>query len=561
MCVRCAAKFITCRTGDTNIVRTNAPPKLNSSVTAEPSPNVTKLIVNGNANNSLTIIGDVTRSFAKISGVGLCEMIRFVLRYFSDFKSGFALIVLCAVVTAAADLLMPYLSAKFIDEILSSREIGRLYFFVGGLFALNVLSLAANWFYVIFSTKLRARITNKLIADLTGDVWRARLQFQTDMIYLAKRVEKDSDDLIAFVLGSVIDVAIQAVLLVMATIFLASVGGKWLLIFAATATLHATVFVALKKKLFTLSTAVRETESKYFESLSDNFFYVLRIKLHSLQEEFAATFNRAFENFFAAGLSESKIRFWFAYGNANTAKIFTVLIFLLGGLDVLDGTLTVGNFVALNGYFTFAMHGVSYFMTLGQGRQNALAAYMRITEIKNMPPEVNGTRILQGVNSIEIRGVDLSFGERQILTNFSGRFECGKIYCIVGRNGVGKSTLMNLICGIVRPSRGEIFFDGIALRDVDMIHLRRNLIAVVEQKDFLKNDTASGGERRRASISTALAKSADVLIMDEPDNNLDVTAVDVLIDKIRADKSKRITLIISHDERLIAVADEILTLA
>ena len=93
-----------------------------------------------------------------------------------------------------------------------------------------------------------------------------------------------------------------------------------------------------------------------------------------------------------------------------------------------------------------------------------------------------------------------------------------------------------------------------------MIHLRRNLIAVVEQKDFLKNDTASGGERRRASISTALAKSADVLIMDEPDNNLDAAAVDVLIDKILADKSNRITLIISHDERLIAVADEVLTL-
>ena len=489
-------------------------------------------------------------------------MIRFVLRYIGGFKSGFCLIVLCAVVTATADLLMPYLSAKFIDDILSSRDIGRLYFFVGGLLTLNLLSLAANWFYVIFSTKLRARITNKLIADLTGNVWRTEIGrlSQTDMIYLAKRVEKDSDDLTAFVLGSVIDVAIQAVLLVMATIFLASVGGKWLLIFAATATLHAAVFVALKKKLFVLSTAVRETESKYFESLSDNFFYVLRIKLHSLQEEFAATFSRTFEKFFAAGLSESKIRFWFAYGNANTAKIFTVLIFLLGGLDVLDGTLTVGNFVALNGYFTFAMHGVSYFMTLGQGRQNALAAYTRITEIKNMPPEVNGTRILQGVNSIEVRGVDFGFGERRILTNFSRRFTRGKIYCVVGKNGVGKSTLMNLICGIIRPSRGEIFFDGVPLHDVDMIHLRRNLIAVVEQKDFIKNDTASGGERRKASISTALSKSADVLIMDEPDNNLDVAAVDVLIGKICAGKSNRITLIISHDERLTNIADEVFSL-
>ncbi|MBR1646516.1 MAG: ABC transporter ATP-binding protein [Selenomonadaceae bacterium] len=487
-------------------------------------------------------------------------MLKFVLRYLGDFKLKFFMILLCAVVTAAADLLMPYLSAKFIDEVLSSREIGRLYFFVGGLFALNVISLAANWFYVIFSTKLRARITNKLIADVTAKIWRARLQFQTDMIYLAKRVEKDSDDLIAFVLGSAIDVAIQAVLLVMAIFFLLSVGGKWLIIFAITAAFHGMIYFALKKKLFELSTAVRETESKYFESLSDNFFYVFRIKLHSLQEEFSSTFNRAFEKFFSAGLSESKLRFWFSYGNANTAKIFTVLIFLLGGLDVLDGTLTVGNFVALNGYFTFAMHGVSYFMTLGQGRQNALAAYVRIMEIKNFPVEVNGTKILSRINSIELANVSFSFGEQKILTNFSRHFVRGKIYCIVGKNGAGKSTLMNLICGMIRPVSGEIFFDGIELAEVDMIHARRNLIAVVEQKDFLKNDKLSGGERRKISIVTAFAKSADVLIMDEPDNNLDAAAVDALTKKILADKANRITLIISHDERLIDVADEVLTL-
>lgn len=98
------------------------------------------------------------------------------------------------------------------------------------------------------------------------------------------------------------------------------------------------------------------------------------------------------------------------------------------------------------------------------------------------------------------------------------------------------------------------------LVEVDMIHARRNLIAAVEQKDFLKNDTASGGERRKASIATALKKSADVLIMDEPDNNLDAQAVDALTKKILDGKRRRITLIISHDERLIGIADEVLTL-
>ena len=489
-------------------------------------------------------------------------MLKFVLQYLGNFKLKFFLILLCAVVTATTDLLMPYLSAKFIDEILSSREIGRLYFFVGGLLALNLLSLAANWFYVIFSTKMRARITNRMIEDLQAKIWRtdSRRQFQTDMIYLAKRVERDSDDLTAFVLGSAIDISIQAVLLVMAIFFLVTVGAKWLIIFAATAAFHVAIYFTLKKKLFELSTAVRETESKYFASLSDNFFFVFRIKLHSLQEEFLSTFRKAFAKFFSAGLNEAKVRFWFSYGNANTSKIFTVLIFLLGGLDVFDGTLTVGNFVALNGYCAFAMQSVSFFMTLGQGYQNAFAAFRRIEEIFNAPPDINGEKILERIESIELRGINFSFGEQKILTNFSRRFERGKIYCVVGKNGAGKSTLMNLICGMIRPDSGEIFLDGVPLAEVDMIHARKNLIAVVEQKDFIRNDKLSGGERRRQSITTAFAKSADVLIMDEPDNNLDAAAIDTLTKKIIADKANRITLIISHDERLIDVADEVLML-
>ena len=175
-----------------------------------------------------------------------------------------------------------------------------------------------------------------------------------------------------------------------------------------------------------------------------------------------------------------------------------------------------------------------------------------------MPVETNGTKVLAGVAAIELRGVDFNFGEQNILKGFSRRFERGKIYCVVGKNGAGKSTLMNLICGMIRPSDGEIFFDGVPLNEVDMIYTRRNLIAVVEQKDFLKNDNLSGGERRKASIAAALKKSADVLIMDEPDNNLDASGIDTLAEKILDGKEERITLIISHDERLTNLADEII---
>ena len=120
------------------------------------------------------------------------------------------------------------------------------------------------------------------------------------MIYLSKRISKDSDDLLAFVLGSAIDISIQSVMLLMAILLLQSIGIKWLIILLIVAVIHAGIFGVLRKKLFQYSKEVRETESRYFTSFSDNFLYVQSIKLHSLYEEFLITFRQSFKRLFDA---------------------------------------------------------------------------------------------------------------------------------------------------------------------------------------------------------------------------------------------------------------------
>lgn len=102
------------------------------------------------------------------------------------------------------------------------------------------------------------------------------------------------------------------------------------------------------------------------------------------------------------------------------------------------GEMTIGNFVALNGYYNFAMQGVSYFMKIGQNYQNSLSAYNRILEIKDLPEEKSVTKILTEVNLIEVKNLSYGFDDREILKNFSKKFERGKIYCITGKNGAGK---------------------------------------------------------------------------------------------------------------------------
>ena len=462
--------------------------------------------------------------------------------------------------TAAADLAMPYLSAKFIDEVLVTRNFDELYFFIAILLAINFFAVLSNWFFIIRSTIMRAKLTKDVAENLMRRVQKveSKFLFETDMIYLSKRVNKDSDDLLAFVLGSAIDISIQSLMLVAAIFLLYSVGVKWIIIFFVVAIIHAIIFYFLRKKLFKYSTAVRETEAKFFTSFSDNFLYVYSIKLHSLYEEFLTEFRNSFEKFFDASIKEAKIRFWFAYGKANETKIFTVLIFFLGGVDILQGNLSVGNFVALNGYYSFAMQGIAYFMSLGQGYQNAFSAYKRIVELENLPMDTNGTKILKNINFVELKNISYEVCGRTIFTNFNQKFERGKIYCLVGKNGSGKTTLINLICGMIYPSSGEIKINDFLLSEIDMIDARKNLISVAEQKEFLKNDILSGGERRKISIIKTFSKNADLMILDEPDNNLDGDSLAELIDKIISNKKNCITILISHDDRIINIADKII---
>ena len=487
-------------------------------------------------------------------------MIKFIWHYFKGYSKIILIIAICSVLTAVVDLSVPRLTAKFIDEILVSNDLETFYGFILLLVSISLLMIITHRISFLAVTKMRTNLSNQIIEDIINHVHRLRSEFvlNTDMIYLSKRIDADSLAIVNFSVNNLMRACIYFSMIVIAIYLLFSIGLKWLIIFLVIAGIHVILYHSLEKTLYKRSLAVREADANYFTALSDNFLYVYSIKLHGLYREYILRFKESFAKFFSVVVKEAELAFWFRNSNINSNELFKVLIFLLGGLDVLDGTLTIGNFVALTSYCILAMEGVSYFMSLGQSYQDTNAAYTRIMEIKNLPTEINGTKILGRINSIEVCNVSFSFGEQKILTDFSQTFLRGKIYCIVGKNGVGKSTLMNLICGMFRPNDGEIFFSGESLAEIDMIHARKNLIAVVEQKDFIKNDNLSGGERRKISINIALKKSADVLIMDEPDNNLDAGAVNGLIKKILSDKTARITLIISHDKRFMHISDEII---
>ncbi len=192
-----------------------------------------------------------------------------------------------------------------------------------------------------------------------------------------------------------------------------------------------------------------------------------------------------------------------------------------------------------------------------------------------------------GKKTIELKNVSKGFGDRQLIHDFSYIVLRGQRLGIIGPNGCGKSTLMNLLAGQLTPDSGTIevgetikigyFAQEEAIMDPNqrVIDYIRDVAEYIPTKDgtisasqmlerFLFDGTMqyslirklSGGERRRLYLLRVLAQGANVLLLDEPTNDLDIATLTILEDFLETFNGIIIT--VSHDRYFLdAVVDRI----
>ena len=210
---------------------------------------------------------------------------------------------------------------------------------------------------------------------------------------------------------------------------------------------------------------------------------------------------------------------------------------------------------------------------------------------------------------LEIR--DLSFAvtederKKEIIHDLNLTVENGKFTVITGPNGSGKSTLARLIMGIEKPLSGRILLDGEDITDLDITERAKRGISFAFQQpvrfkgirvqDLLRlaagknlsissaceylsevglcardyidreiNSSLSGGELKRLEIATLLARHTKLSLFDEPEAGIDLWSFQNLIrifEKMRSEIQDSSILIISHQERILQIADEIVVLS
>ena len=288
------------------------------------------------------------------------------------------------------------------------------------------------------------------------------------------------------------------------------------------------------------------------------------------------------------------------YGIFSPSYIFTLGISALislwiGGKAALSGEISLGEFVAFNGYLlmlSWPMMGLGYVINLGQKGRVAMG---RLLEIFNAKPQINSPQdmakeIIEFKGSIKLKALKFSYpsSDKPCLNDIDLHIPQGQCLAIVGKVGAGKTSLGNLLLRLYDPQEGSIAFDGLPANEIPLSILRKNVVRV-EQEPFLlsmsikdnirlgtpsaddaqlnsaiisaglKEDmeqlpngvdtiigergvSLSGGQKQRVALARALLMKPKILILDDAFSSLDAETESKIMKNIFS-KDKSLTLI------------------
>jgi ATP-binding cassette subfamily B protein len=289
----------------------------------------------------------------------------------------------------------------------------------------------------------------------------------------------------------------------------------------------------------------------------------------------------------------------------------TALVLAVGGLHVLDGTLTIGSLLVVTAYLAAVYQPLSSIAHTTGSLQQAYVSVRRVREILALAPEPADTA--GSLDAASISGevvfdhVGFAYDDaRPILMDVSFTARPGETVALVGLTGAGKTTIVNLIPRFFEPTSGRVLIDGVAASRYSLRSLR-NQIALVPQDVVLFSGTIgdnirfgrpdathdemtevaratlvapfverlphgydtpvdeagaslSGGERQRLGLARALLKRAPILILDEPTSALDSISEEAVFDALRTLREGRTTIVIAHRLSTIRDASRILVL-
>jgi len=360
--------------------------------------------------------------------------------------------------------------------------------------------------------------------------------------------------------------------------------------------------------------AVQEVQQRLAELTADaeeGVTGIRIVKAFAREQHQLARFRRAVGRLFDQNLYSTRLRAFYNPLLGFLPNLGLAVVLLVGGQQVIDGGLSIGEFTAFYIYLMMLMFPMRMLgIALGMA-QRAIASGNRLFEVLDREPRVTSAPgappLPEGPGSVELDGVSLAYnGGEPALEGVDLLVDAGRTVALVGPTGSGKTSLVALLARLYDPSRGAVLVDGADVREVDVASLRSQ-IAFVADESFLfsatvadniayarpeasreeievaarraqadgfigalpdgydtligeRGLTLSGGQRQRVAIARALLADPRILILDDATSSVDARTEALIRDGLREAMEGRTTFIVAHRLSTVSLADEIIVM-
>ena len=518
------------------------------------------------------------------------------------------LALVLALITSGLQMLLPVISQKIVDDVIGQRDYGLLHLLTAGMFGVLLIALVVGYVQRYLLSKAAVAIDGSALDFLLGRLLRLPMSyFQTRR---SSDIEQRLDgmrDIRGLIVEQGIGGITDAAQLVVAVTILAIYSPPLALAFIATIPIYAVLMRMSSSRLRPTFESLEESFTRFRGAQVDALKGIETVKAmgaeRELRRRMVTSFGSLARRIFKADLTIT------VYASVVELATFVITLGFLyaGALMVMAGTLTLGELLLVNSLVLLAAGPITSLLGLWDEVQLSAVLLGRLQDIfENEPEQGEDHSHLKPVETLEgrvtLRGASFHYAgapDMPVLRGLDLDVPAGTKVALVGRSGCGKSTLVKCLAGLLELTDGTIAYDGVGIREVEYVDLRRR-IGFVLQHPYTFDDTIarniafgdeepdpervrraaeiadahefiarlplgyetqigesgmslSGGQAQRVSIARAVYREPPVILLDEATSALDSESERAVKENLDRLLEGRTAFIVAH--RLSTVRD------
>ena len=519
----------------------------------------------------------------------------------------------CTVMTAAANLYVPWIVRDVIDKVFQNKDSDLLNLISLGI----VVIFFARGIFYYGQSYLMNYVGESIVIDVRGIVYRKLMTLSThffDTNKLGTIMSYVTND-VAALQGAMVANSIE--IITETSVLIGSVGAMvyldWKLTLFTFCTFPVVLFFMdfFGKKIRKSGHRIQQATADITSILQETLAATRVVKSFVREPYEIARFDQQNKANFYANMKSAKLMGTLSPVIEFIAALGVTAIIWFGGRSVIGGDITAGSLVAFLVYAINISNPIKRIARVLGSIQKALAAAERVFYIMDLtdtiPQKPDAITLPSVEGNVEFRHVSFAYNKREtILHDVSFSAKPGQAIALVGPSGAGKSTVASLLPRFYDVTEGAIFVDGHDVRDVTLASLREQ-VGIVPQETNLFNDTVynnilygrldatrdeviaaakaanadefiqqlpkgydtqlgdrgvniSGGQRQRISIARAILKNPRILILDEATSALDTESERIVQEALDRLMVGRTSFVIAHRLSTIQNAAKIIVL-